>query len=403
MLFTAIAIFFSILYLFFDKSKYKVFATGSFVLVFFYGISIDLMENQDIQVFFRYMKPHLTGITYSYYFITLVALLICNIMVYLFYNKNVYDIPHRQYDAKRLKFTFYFLSFLTFVGLGFNLLNVVRSGFSPQLLVINPRLYEELFGFNVLVNYLYFLNIPAVLVFIYLIKVQEVKVRFGKILVFFLIIISGFHGIKYTIFDSFLIPGFFYLLVSRDTKIKYMAGVLGLLGGIYSVFSMYVRGGYFDSQLMNFISYIIPNYLNMFYNIETYPYQFTPFYNLLLPDKIQALVPSALNMNPGVNSTYSINPSYNMYTALDFLYTDFNLLGPLFFILIFSVAIYLYNNKYKNILILYLLVDIIYNFNMSFYTYSYIKIKYFYYIGVFLVVHLLCKQSSNKTSSEIKI
>jgi hypothetical protein len=249
---------------------------------------------------------------------------------------------------------------------------------------------------------LYFLNIPAILVYIYVVKVHETKVPFGKILVFFLIAISGFHGIKYTIFDSILIPGFFYLLISKDTKLKYMAMVFGLLIGIYSVFSSYVRGGYYESGLLNFVSYIIPNYLNMFYNIETYQTQFTPFYNLFLPDKIQGLIPPELQLNPGVNSTYSINPSYNMYTSLDFLYTDFNLLGPLFFIVIVGVAILLYNNKYKNIIIVYLLADIVYNFNMSFYTYSYIKIKYFYYIGIFVIVHLLCqeKKTENLNVSE---
>jgi len=375
---------------------------GSTALVFFYGVSIDLMDHPEIQIFFKYKKPTLTYITYSFFFITLIALLLSNILVYFFYNREVYEIPQKKYSNKKLKRAFYILSFLTFAGLAANLINVFRSGFTVELLVLNPREYEELFGFNILLNYLYFLNIPAVLVYIYVVKVHETKVPFGKILVFFLIAISGFHGIKYTIFDSILIPGFFYLLISKDTKLKYMAMVFGLLIGIYSIFSSYVRGGYYESGLLNFVSYIIPNYLNMFYNIETYQTQFTPFYNLFLPDKIQGLIPPELQLNPGVNSTYSINPSYNMYTSLDFLYTDFNLLGPLFFIVIVGVAILLYNNKYKNIIIVYLLADIVYNFNMSFYTYSYIKIKYFYYIGIFVIVHLLCqeKKTENLNISE---
>ena len=394
--YTILSVLFSLLYLFFDKTKYKVFALGSSALVFFYGVSIDLMDHPEIQIFFKYKKPTLTYITYSFFFITLIALLLSNILVYFFYNREVYEIPQKKYSNKKLKRAFYILSFLTFAGLAANLINVFRSGFTVELLVLNPREYEELFGFNVLLNYLYFLNIPAILVYIYVVKVHETKVPFGKILVFFLIAISGFHGIKYTIFDSILIPGFFYLLISKDTKLKYMAMVFGLLIGIYSIFSAFVRGGYYDSQLLNFVSYIIPNYLNMFYNIETYQTQFTPFYNLILPDKIQGLIPPELQLNPGVNSTYSINPSYNMYTSLDFLYTDFNLLGPLFFIVIVGVAILLYNNKYKNIIIVYLLADIVYNFNMSFYTYSYIKIKYFYYIGIFVIVHLLCQEKKTK-------
>jgi hypothetical protein len=400
--YTILSVLFSLLYLFFDKTKYKVFAMGSTALVFFYGVSIDLMDHPEIQIFFKYKKPTLTYITYSFFFITLIALLLSNILVYFFYNRDVYEIPQKNYSNKKLKRAFYILSFLTFGGLAANLINVFRSGFTVELLVLNPREYEELFGFNVLLNYLYFLNIPAILVYIYVVKVHETKVPFGKILVFFLIAISGFHGIKYTIFDSILIPGFFYLLISKDTKLKYMAMVFGLLIGIYSVFSSYVRGGYYESGLLNFVSYIIPNYLNMFYNIETYQTQFTPFYNLFLPDKIQGLIPPELQLNPGVNSTYSINPSYNMYTSLDFLYTDFNLLGPLFFIVIVGVAILLYNNKYKNIIIVYLLADIVYNFNMSFYTYSYIKIKYFYYIGIFVIVHLLCqeKKTENLNVSE---
>jgi hypothetical protein len=397
--YTILSVLFSLLYLFFDKTKYKVFAMGSSALVFFYGVSIDLMDHPEIQIFFKYKKPTLTYITYSFFFITLIALLLSNILVYFFYNREVYEIPQKKYSNKKLKRAFYILSFLTFAGLAANLINVFRSGFTVELLVLNPREYEELFGFNVLLNYLYFLNIPAILVYIYVVKVHETKVPFGKILVFFLIAISGFHGIKYTIFDSILIPGFFFLLISKDTKLKYMAMVFGLLIGIYSIFSAFVRGGYYDSQLLNFVSYIIPNYLNMFYNIETYQTQFTPFYNLILPDKIQGLIPPELQLNPGVNSTYSINPSYNMYTSLDFLYTDFNLLGPLFFIVIVGVAILLYNNKYKNIIIVYLLADIVYNFNMSFYTYSYIKIKYFYYIGVFVIVHLLCQEKKTKNEN----
>ncbi len=396
MTFTLISLLFALVYLFLDKSQYKVFAMGSSSLMFFYGLSLDLMDHPDIQVFFRYIKPSLSYITYSYFFISLVALTICNAMVYLFYRRNVYDIPHRQYSSIRLRRAFYILSFLSLLGLTVNLLNVFLSGFTPELLILNPRTYEEMFGFNVAFNYLYFLNIPAVLTYIYIIKVHKVKVRFGKLLVFLLIIISGFHGIKYTIFDSILIPGFFYLLVSKDTKLSYMALVFGALVGIYMIFSNFVRGGYYESELLNFASYIIPNYLNMFYNIETYQQQFTPFFNLLLPDKMQALVPVEMHLNPGVNSQYSINPSYNMYTALDFLYTDFFLLGPFFFILIYFLGIYLYNNKYRNIIILYLLASLIYNLNMSFYTYAYIKIKYTYYIFVFIGVHFWSR--STKTS-----
>lgn len=283
--FTIISILFSALYAFFDKTKYKVFAMGSSALMFFFGVSIDLMDHPQIQIFFRYKKPKLTEITYSYFFITLIALLLCHILIYFFYNQKVYEIPQKKYSDRKLKRAFYILSLLSLAGLAVNLINVVRSGFTIELLVIDPRQYEELFGFNVLLNYLYFLNIPAVLVYIYITQVHETKVRFGKFLVVILIVISGFHGIKYTIFDSILIPGFFYLLLSRNTQLKYIAIVFGLLIGIYSLFSTFVRGGYYDSGLLNFVSYIIPNYLNLFHNIETYQSQFTPFYNLFLQIK----------------------------------------------------------------------------------------------------------------------
>ena len=399
--YTILSVLFSLLYLFFDKTKYKVFAMGSSALVFFYGLSLDMMDHPKIQIFFKYKKPHLTTITYAYFFITLIAILLCHLLIYFFYKRNVYEIEPKQYSVSGLKKAFYITCFLSLFGLFVNLFNVYVSGFTIELLVMDPRLYEATFGFSIIFNYLYFLSIPATLIYIYLIKAQGQKVRFGKILVTIMILISGFHAIKATIFDAVLIPGFFFLVVSKDTKLKYMAMVAGALLGIYFIFSAFVRGGYYDSQLLNLASYIIPNYLNLFYNIETYQTQFTPFYNLFIPDKIQALFPPELNLNPGVNSTYSINPSYNMYTGLDVLYTDFNLLGPFFFLLIFGFAIYLYNNKFKNIIFVYLLASIIFNYNLSFYVYSYIKIKYFYYLIVMVIIHFLCLDRSYKNTSQL--
>lgn len=398
--YTVLALVFIAMYFFFDTSRYKLFASGTSILVFFYGLSLDLHDSPDMDPFFRYIKPKLDEIVFSYYFITLIALLICNILVYFFYDKTVYEKQSKIYSNTKLVRAFYLLSGASFIGLLINLYHVYASGNTIAQMALDPRTYEYTFGKSVIINYIYFLNIPAILTFIYIRQVQNIKVKFGRFIVAIMFIASGFHGIKYTIFDTILIPLMFFLLINNKVKFIYSFLVIGFLGIIYILFSSFIRGGYYDSQLMNIAAYILPNYYNLFYNIQTHQDQFTPFFNILVPDKLHPIFPEFLHFNKGVGSEYSINPSYNMYTSLDFLYTDFNLLGPFFYIFIYLATLILYNRKFQNIIIVYILASIFYNLNMSFYTYAFIKIKYSYYIIVFILVHVF---SQKNEKSELTI
>lgn len=377
-------IIFSILYWIFDPTSKKIFAVPLIIFVLFYSISFDVIDNPEIeQNVFEYFKLKLTIRSYLFYFITLISFLIS--LVLLGKRSYYFNYSEQHYKLSRLKWLYYIFATLSLLGFFINISRVIGN---MGLIFIAPRMYEEQFGASSIINYLYFLNVPAICLSIYL-SFKKCSVRFSRIINVFLIFISFFHGIKFTIFDTLFIPAIFYYLLYDRVPMKKI--VVVCLSGIavFFIFSLFVRGATERSPIIAFICYIIPNYYNLEYYIETFTCNFGDFMRLITPEKVPSItsVLSNIEMPP---DGFIFNPAYNMTTSLSTLYNTFNILGPLFYIIIFQVQFWAYKNRHKSLVVLFLITYMTYCLLFSFYFYPYIKLKNVYYLIVFVLIEIFC-------------
>lgn len=378
-------IIFSILYWIFDPTTKKIFAVPLIIFVLFYSISFDVIDNPEIkQNVFEYFKLKLTIRSYLFYFITLISFLISLVLL----GKRSYYFNYREqhYNLSRLKWLYYIFAALSLLGFFINISRVIGN---MGLIFLAPRMYEEQFGANPIINYLYFLNVPAICLSIYL-SFKKCSVRFSRIINVLLIVISFFHGIKFTIFDTLFIPAIFYYLLYDRVPMKKI--IIVFLSGIvvFFIFSLFVRGATEErSPAITFICYIIPNYYNLEYCIETYTCNFGDFMSLITPEKVPSVTSDLSNIEVP-SDRFIFNPAYNMMTSLFNIYNTFNILGPLFYIIIFQVQFWAYKNRNKSLIVLFLTTYMTYCLLFSFYFYPYIKLKNVYYLVVFVLIEIFC-------------
>lgn len=380
-----VGIIFSILYWIFDPTVKKVFAVPLILFVLFYSISFDVINHPEIEKnVFEYFRLKLTIRSYFFYFITIISFLIALILL----GKRSYYFNYREqhYNFSRLKWLYYIFAVLSLLGFFINISRVIGN---IGLIFIAPRAYEEQFGANPFINYLYFLNVPAICLSIYL-SFNKCKVRFSCIINVLLIVISFFHGIKFTIFDTLFIPAIFYYLLYDQVPMKKI--IIVFLSGIavFFIFSLCVRGATEErSPTIAFICYIIPNYYNLEYCIETFTCNFGDFMSLITPEKVPSVTSGLSNIEMPPDR-FIFNPAYNMTTSLFNLYNTLNILGPLFYILIFQVQFWVYKNRQKSLMVLFLTTYMVYCLLFSFYFYPYIKLKNVYYLAVFVLIEIFC-------------
>lgn len=352
----------------------------------FYFIAYDLREKEFVLKLFEFAQvtDYQTYLVLG--FSTWVSVLIVLIVDQILSGGHSLKIPISvDYNQGTLRKVYYFFSLLSIAG---TIVNFSHVGYSFNLLLVSPRQYELTFGSSTLMNYLYFLNIPALCLYIYLRNKQNAKVPAAKLINVVLVTISVFHGVKFTVFDTVLIPLFFFYY-STDRPINYgrLILILTLLILFYLGFSTYIRGGE-DSPVEQILSYILPNYYNLAYSLETTPFQWDGL-NIIMPDKIPGFFDPFYKYGPG---GFMLNEKYNMQTAYISYYRFGWMFGPMIFLLIITYVRRLYKFRFRRSLVSsFVLAYIDYCLLFAFFFHAFTKTKYVYYIFIFVVLHLVTK------------
>lgn len=298
-----------------------------------------------------------------------------------------------SYSSSRVTAFFYILCAL---ALSAFLLNFQRVDFSATMMLTNPRKYELLFGQYWYINYLYFLHVPALI--LYALKIHLKSNRFiDHFLAILLVVISAFHGIKYTVFDALFFPLTFYIALVGFKKIRklfYFAVAFFL--SFFTLFSYFIRGAKNTESLdlaLAFLNYLIPNYYNLFYLLEINPFPIT------LPLDIFFNHLSGIFSEYRFSGGFILNDKYNMITGAANVIASLSIFGFVIFYALFNV-IYI-SIKRSSLTMLYLKSYILISYLMFFYSY-YIgsKYKYIYFFLVFILLDILLRSNSAKRNKD---
>jgi hypothetical protein len=366
---------------------------GSFFLallllpsLFFYSLAYELKDSELSAEYFDYNRIN----DYSLYII-FGFILIFSVVVAL--NRRISGraveldppAPMPPTSIRRATIIYYALSSVATIAFINNLSNV---NFDIGLLFLNPRMYEEIFGQSTGVNYLYFLNVPALCISIYL-RQQLGRPYAAGFVDAILISMSFFHGIKFTVFDTLLLPALFFFHCSRHPRrsLFVLGSTLIVLLGFYLAFSIGVRGfsedeGPLFSAILN---YILPNYYNLAYGIQVQPIQFDPV-SILMPDKVPN--PFLPLLFPGEYG-FNLNDRFNMATAYANIYAILPPFSWLFFApLLVRFRYHLIRLKRRSQKLHWVFVAAYIDFCIFFvwYFYAFNKTKYVYYLIVMFVV-----------------
>lgn len=170
-------IIFSFIYCKLDLTRKKIFAWPLIIFILFYSISFDVITQDQIESkIFIHFKLNLSLRSYIYYFFTCCAFAI-GIHIACTQCKSPILSIYYNYNLRKIKILYYSFVILTMIGFCINLSRVIGN---MGLLFVSPREYEELFGASSLINYLYFLNIPALCLFV-LLNHHKQKVEYNEI------------------------------------------------------------------------------------------------------------------------------------------------------------------------------------------------------------------------------
>lgn len=364
----------------FDTSEgkfYFIVSSPTFIFLSIFPAYTHTLEFQELLVLENYTMGYKT-------WFWAVVLVISYPVAFLFSNVNVKLINYRPYyyAPQKLNTLFYTFSLLSCTALIVNLSNV---NFNVNLLFTQPRAYEELFGKYWFVNYIYFLHIPALVLFV-------CKTRAGlfykkdALIVLFLIFGSTLHGIKYTVFDLVFFPLIFYVVVGGFKRVRiyfYVSVIFFIL--FFAAFSYFVRGNYGEFDLFAIKKYILPNYLNLFYALEKDSIPFSFPYKAVL-----GFIPS-FPIESNLEGGFLLNEKYNMSTGFKVLIETMSIFGALVFYSITLTLLKCLNRA--NIFQAFVMALILFSFLMMFYSY-YIgsKFKYIFLIIVFYCIERYCRR-----------
>jgi hypothetical protein len=298
-----------------------------------------------------------------------------------------------SYSSHRIGLMFYALSLISIFAF---ILNFQRVGFSAGMMFASPRKYEALFGQYWYINYLYFLHVPALILYSLRIYLKNNRF-FDHGIAIILVLISAFHGIKYTVFDAVFFPIAFYIGLVGFKKIRklFYAAILLFLG-FFTLFSYFVRGadGEGIDVALAFLNYLIPNYYNLFYVLEFNPFPMTSPVELFFAYASGPLSDNTLN--PG----FILNYKYNMLTGSATLIGAMSVFGFVIFYALFNTVFIAIRNS--SLTLLYVKAYILISYLMFFYSY-YIgsKYKYIYFLLVFFALDLLLRERTNTATRKV--
>lgn len=378
-------VFIVILLLFFIlKNRLLIFLL--FYPILFYFITFDIRDSEIVNSFLVYHKIN----DFTNYFFYGVAIFISLILIVLFDYQMLSTLKNNCkkeiiYDHGRLKFFFYLMSFISLIG---TYINLTHINFSFELLFINPREYELLYGSSTFVNYMCFLSPVIICLFFYL-RLKNVSLPYSKLLIFLLLLASLLHAVKFTVFDTILIPFIFYYYLNKS-RVSYKLPLIlfSFLLIFYVLFSTFVRGGYGMSPFDQVMSYIIPNYINLAYSLNEQLFQWDGL-SIFIADKFPTFFGDFYFTT---EDGFVLNDGYNMLTGYINYYRFAWYFGPLLFLLpVVFVRRYLINISSFNIINLFYITIIDYCLLFVFFFHAFTKTKYWYLVFVVFIIHYFSK------------
>jgi hypothetical protein len=372
--------------LFFIKDKFLTILL--FFPLFLYFIFFDIRNTNTVTDLMVYNK--ISNYTNYYFYgisITLSVVLILLIDNEISIIKTKKKKLTNVYNFIKLKFIFYLITFIALIGTFINLSHV---NFSFDLLFTSPRDYEMTFGSSTFINYLYFLSPISICIFLYL-NHFRVKIKYGILLVNILFFTSFLHGVKFTVFDTVLIPSIFYFYLNNfKIKKRIPFTILFVLFLFYWTFSTFVRGSDDSDKtpIDQVISYVLPNYVNLGFSLSQKNLQWDGF-SVFLPDKSPSILEKYYTVTEG---GFVLNDAYNMETAYINYYRFAWYFGPFFFLLpVILIRRFVLKFGNFNIANLFYLTMIDFCLLFVFFFHAFIKTKYWYFVILVFIIHLISK------------
>lgn len=362
-----------------DLSSKKLFSLSAFIPLLLLGVTFDfillgklnyLMVN-DVVVINLSLFIHLNIILIS----AVIAVLFTNNFLKIRNNRN----PYISNKSKGLILKI-FRTMSLFVLLAF-LINFNRVGFAIDLLLVDPRRYELLFGKYTAINYIYFLNVLVVFLFVYLHHAGSTKKI--DILLFFLVLVSSlFFGHKSAFLDVLLVVVFSYVLLEGINKRVFVYLAFGF--SMIILYFEFVRGGGFEG----IFEYFLQGYLNFFYKLNSgdFVYQSFP----LFVSSVFGVVPVESEILLGkIEKGFVLNEKFNTFTGFYEPYGTFSYLGWfVFFVYLYFLIFYF---SVRRDLLQFIAVVFAWLLLLSFFSFRLSATKYQYLIFVVIVLHIFVR------------
>jgi len=296
------------------------------------------------------------------------------------------------FSRKRMALLYYLMAMASLAAFT---INFARVGFDISLMFQNTRLYEVTFARHTAINYLYFLNTPAIILGIFYKWKYKSDLRYSKLLTALLVFISFFHGIKFTVFDTLIFPLiswlYLYGLSKRSILISSVVGIGFLI--FFAYFTAFVRQSS-DLDFSSFLTYIIPNYFNLFYLILNDPVESIFFFDLILYP-FSTLLP--LPRELGQWGEFILNDKYNAVPGYFMIFAG---IGHGGFYLVFSFTNYFIEYCRRDVTPFKLMfgVLLVFSYLIMFFGYALTKFKYLFYLAVFFMIDIALRIETKHAS-----
>ncbi|EGN74608.1 hypothetical protein A28LD_1621 [Idiomarina sp. A28L] len=361
----------------FDLSKNKIFSIAAFLPIFLLGFSFDLIALGYLDHMMVYDQFEVN----LYLFIIINIILISGVSAIFFTNKflklkNSSITRNKINDLRSLHVVYRVLCILVFIAF---LVNFQRVGFSLELLIYSPREYELSFGKYTAINYIYFLNVLAVFLYVYLNYFKVIK-KLDFLFFMTVIVTSVFFGNKSAFLDVFFVIIFTYLLMEGVTKKIYLS-IVALIPIVF-VFFEFVRGGGIDG----IFGYLVQGYVNFYYKIVSMDFVYQSFFVFisngfsLIPVENEILVAK-------IEKGFILNDKYNTFTSFYEPYGVFSFFGWfIFFVFTYFVINYF---SHKHSILQFISVLFAWVLFLSFFSYRFGAFKYQYLIFVVVILYFI--------------
>lgn len=246
------------------------------------------------------------------------------------------DVDDKYWNDSRIRSVATILALTSLIAGVYNFINAGPI----SILFLNARAWELSFGRNFLTNYIYFLHLPALVLYGYLIGRRSGRTK-DYLIVSLLLFETTWHGIKFTLLHGFIfyLAGFY--LASREIVSSKIVNAVLMLLGILIAFFVFVRGG----GVEGFFSYIASPAINSMHYINNNSQvdlgslsNFNPF-GIIPVDKIkEKILGGEIIVDDEYNRGFVLNDKYNLQSAI----TSTNLLygfGFIFYSFLFAILL----------------------------------------------------------------